>query len=412
MNTILDVQHLSKEYVAADAYVYSTLRDTLTDAIHHPLSVFKKKKSEKFWALQDVHFSVQAGEIIGILGNNGAGKSTLLKILSRITPPTQGEVHLNGRLGSLLEVGTGFHPELTGRENIFLAGAILGMTRREVQDQFKTIVAFAEVEKFLDTPMKHYSTGMYMRLAFAVAAHLQSEIILIDEVLAVGDVEFQKKCLGKMGDIAQQGRTILFVSHNMGAVQNLCTRCVVLEKGKSVFIGKTDKAIAEYLKRSHQHSSLGNIKNNARGKNVTLLARLEKIKMITEKKEGTTLDSSKEITIELQLSVTEECKTGFYISIKDESRRPVLLFSSGHLQGKEYLLKKGKQTLSCTLQPTHLTSGRYSIDCGLLYPNRDTIDFVEDALFFNVTHSDPYKKGFDYSQHFGSFFVPHVWKVM
>src|SRR5581483_8501340 len=189
-------------------------------------------KRETFWALKDVSFEVKVGEALGIIGRNGAGKSTLLKILSRITRPTTGYADVYGRVGSLLEVGTGFHPELTGRENIYLNGAILGMTRRDIQRRFDEIVAFAEVENFLDTPVKRYSSGMYMRLAFAVAAHLEPEILVVDEVLAVGDAEFQKKCLGKMGDVAKEGRTVLFVSHNMNAVEHLCQRVLLFQSGR------------------------------------------------------------------------------------------------------------------------------------------------------------------------------------
>ena len=201
-----------------------------------------------FWALKDVSFEVPPGEVLGVVGRNGAGKSTLLKVLSRITEPTTGRVELRGRVGSLLEVGTGFHPELTGRENIYLNGAILGMKRREIARKFDEIVAFAEVEQFLDTPVKRYSSGMYMRLAFAVAAHLEPEILLVDEVLAVGDAEFQKKCLGKMGDVAGEGRTVLFVSHNMGAVQTVCRRALLLDHGRVKMIGPAEEVVAEYLK--------------------------------------------------------------------------------------------------------------------------------------------------------------------
>jgi lipopolysaccharide transport system ATP-binding protein len=200
-----------------------------------------------FWALRDVGFSIAAGEMVGIIGQNGAGKSTLLKVLSRITEPTEGEVTIRGRVGSLLEVGTGFHWELTGRENVYLNGAILGMRRAEVARKFDEIVAFSGVEAFLDTPVKHYSSGMYMRLAFAVAAHLEPDILIVDEVLAVGDAAFQKKCLGKMGDVAKDGRTVLFVSHNLGAIRSLCTRGLVLEAGRVQFDGTSDEAIARYL---------------------------------------------------------------------------------------------------------------------------------------------------------------------
>ncbi|MDB5594718.1 MAG: transporter ATP-binding protein [Hyphomicrobiales bacterium] len=201
---------------------------------------------EEFWALKDVNFEIKRGDVLGIIGRNGAGKSTLLKILSRITEPSAGRVEIKGRIASLLEVGTGFHPELTGRENIYLNGAILGMSRAEIRRKFDEIVAFAEVDKFLDTPVKRYSSGMYVRLAFAVAAHLEPEILVVDEVLAVGDAEFQKKCLGKMGEVAGQGRTVLFVSHNMGAVANLCSRAITLSSGRLVFDGSAENAIMNY----------------------------------------------------------------------------------------------------------------------------------------------------------------------
>jgi lipopolysaccharide transport system ATP-binding protein len=206
-----------------------------------------RSKSTTFWALKDVSFDVNRGEVVGIIGRNGAGKSTLLKIFSRITEPTAGEVDLRGRVGSLLEVGTGFHPELTGRENIFLNGSILGMKRAEISRQFDAIVDFAEVEKFLDTPVKHYSSGMYTRLAFAVAAHLEPEILIIDEVLAVGDAAFQKKCLGKMGEVARGGRTVLFVSHQMAMVETLCTRAILLEQGRVAMSGGTSEVVRSYL---------------------------------------------------------------------------------------------------------------------------------------------------------------------
>jgi lipopolysaccharide transport system ATP-binding protein len=285
------------------------------------------------------------------------------------------------------------------------------MSRAEVERQFDAIVEFAEVSKFLDTPMKHYSSGMYTRLAFSVASHLESEIMLVDEVLAVGDVEFQKKCLGKMGDIAKQGRTILFVSHNMGAVQQLCHRCVVLEKGKSVFVGKTDLAIGKYLERSHMGESRGNLKDRERGRNLSLRAKLQKINLNSDDS-LMTIDSAKAFEIEFSFICKETVKTGYYLSIKDENRRPVLLLSSGHLQGKEFTLIKGRHEVGCLVEPTRLTSGRYSIDVGLLSPNKEVVDLVEDALFFNVTNSDPYQVGFDYSQQLGSFFVEHEWKEL
>ncbi len=255
---IIQVENLGKRYRIrhqAEGRRYKALRDVLTETFNLK-NVFRNRKSEivnrksveDFWALRNVSFNVQPGEVVGIIGRNGAGKSTLLKILSRITEPTEGRVTIRGRVASLLEVGTGFHPELTGRENIFLNGAILGMSRAEIKRKFDEIVAFAEVEKFLDTPVKRYSSGMYVRLAFAVAAHLEPEILVVDEVLAVGDAEFQKKCLGKMQSVAtQEGRTVLFVSHNMAAVQTLCNKGLYLLQGRITGFGGVDAIVQRYL---------------------------------------------------------------------------------------------------------------------------------------------------------------------
>ncbi len=253
----IKIENLSKKYlIGAQSSQYDTFRDLLMNGLTSP---FKKMRdiirglptgaaglTETIWALKDISFDVKKGEIVGIIGRNGAGKSTLLKILSRITEPTEGYADIYGRVGSLLEVGTGFHPELTGRENIYLNGSILGMKKEEIIRKFDEIIAFAEIEKFLDTPVKHFSSGMYMRLAFAVAAHLEPEILVIDEVLAVGDIEFQKKCLGKMGDVAAEGRTVLFVSHNMSQIRRLCTRGLWLKNGKCVYEGSVEDAISSY----------------------------------------------------------------------------------------------------------------------------------------------------------------------
>jgi len=257
------VDNLSKLYkIGTLRSKHDTLRDRINDLLFNPFKKLAKvakaqrnpiirstsfSSDDHIWALKDVSFEVNRGEVIGIIGRNGAGKTTLLKILSRITEPTQGHADIRGRVGSLLEVGTGFHPELTGRENIYLNGAILGMRRAEIDRRFDEIVAFGEIDKFLDTPVKRYSSGMYVRLAFAVAAHLEPEILLVDEVLAVGDAAFQKKCLGKMGDVAKEGRTVLFVSHNMAAVQRLCERVVLLNEGKIVVDGVAERVIAAYL---------------------------------------------------------------------------------------------------------------------------------------------------------------------
>lgn len=251
MKPIIKVENLGKRYeIGLKAEPYSTVRESLVNAARRPLNAFKSKKkngNDQFWALKDINFEVMPGEVVGIIGRNGAGKSTLLKVLSRITEPTTGRVELYGRVGSLLEVGTGFHPELTGRENIYLNGAILGMRREEIAKKFDEIVDFSEIEEFLDTPVKRYSSGMYVRLAFAVAAHLEPEILVVDEVLAVGDASFQKKCLGKMREISEGGgRTVFFVSHNLAAVKQLCTKSILLIGGKLDFMGPTMEVLERY----------------------------------------------------------------------------------------------------------------------------------------------------------------------
>ena len=246
MSAIIEIRGLGKKYKLAEAQRYLALRDIISHAGKQLFS--KKKKDKEFWALQDIDLDIQSGDRIGIIGKNGAGKSTLLKILSKITPPTTGEIKLHGRVASLLEVGTGFHPELTGRENIFLNGAILGLSKKEIQKKLEEIIDFSGVEKFIETPLKHYSSGMQLRLAFSVAAHLEPEILLIDEVLAVGDIEFQKKCIGKMEEVSKkEGRTILFVSHNLDSLRKFCATSVLLDEGKMIEMGNTEKVISLYI---------------------------------------------------------------------------------------------------------------------------------------------------------------------
>jgi lipopolysaccharide transport system ATP-binding protein len=276
----LNISHLGKRYKLGYQGSYRTLAETITNNVKSPFLKFKnfttnaylgqtipaeKPSSKEFWALKDVSFQVDQGEVIGIVGRNGAGKSTLLKIISRITAPTEGRIEIHGRVGSLLEVGTGFHPELTGRENIFLSGSILGMRRREIEQKFDDIVKFSEIEKFIDTPAKRYSSGMYVRLAFAVATHLEPEILLVDEVLAVGDAAFQKKCLGKMGDVAHEGRTVLFVSHNMSAIASLCSRGLLISNGQVIKDGEAKEVTAQYQSMLYENiSSTSDLRNSER----------------------------------------------------------------------------------------------------------------------------------------------------
>ena len=247
----IKVQDLGKQYrIGLSPTRYKTLRESLVESINIPARLKRRKNDKelgKIWALRDISFDVSKGQVLGVIGRNGAGKSTLLKILSRVTEPSEGFAEIRGQVGSLLEVGTGFHPELTGRENIFLNGAILGMNRTEIDEKFDQIVSFAEVEQFIDTPVKRYSSGMYLRLAFAVAAHLEPDILVVDEVLAVGDAEFQRRCLGKMSDVAKQGRTVLFVSHNMSAILRLTEEAILLDKGKLVLRAPTQEAVDHYM---------------------------------------------------------------------------------------------------------------------------------------------------------------------
>lgn len=314
---IISVKNLSKSYLLGhnknNGEGFSTFRDELyrgvKDVASKTLNMFRGNslvegdEIEEFWALKDVSFEIKAGDSVGVIGRNGAGKSTLLKILSRITEPTSGEVRLRGRVASLLEVGTGFHPELSGRENIYLNGAILGMSRNEIRRKFDEIVDFAEVEKFLDTPVKRYSSGMYVRLAFAVAAHLEPEILVVDEVLAVGDAAFQKKCLGKMGAVAAEGRTVIFVSHNMGAISELCNRGILLHSGRLIDQGPVSKIVDEYVRLGVSYGGAFHIdRNRIATENFITSIRITN----TDGEEATSFDVAECITIEICYEVNTE----------------------------------------------------------------------------------------------------------
>lgn len=343
-------------------------------------------QEEVLWALKDVSFSVAPGEVVGIVGRNGAGKSTLLKVLSRITKPTTGEVDLYGRVGSLLEVGTGFHPELTGRENIFLNGAILGMKRSHIEHKFDEIVAFAEVEKFLDTPVKRYSSGMYVRLAFAVAAHLEPEILIVDEVLAVGDASFQKKCLGKIGDVAKDGRTVLFVSHNMAAVKALCSRAMLLDGGRVTHDGNVDEVVETYLVERSEVAKTGIIPNEATRLYGTGEAKLRSVWITDPLGEVTTqlylgqafrvnmifevLEPIPEAIIEISIATADG--TQVTLSATDDEGAPPLQFMRGRYQISV--------ALDVTLLPRH-----YTLILGIhRYADGTTIDWFERSLDFTV----------------------------
>jgi lipopolysaccharide transport system ATP-binding protein len=313
---VLRAEGVGKMYRVGQREPYRALRDVLAGLATGPVQAFRRRgaarlEPDTIWALEDVTFDVRRGEVLGLIGANGAGKSTLLKVLSRITDPSSGQVTIRGRVGSLLEVGTGFHPELTGRENIFLNGTILGMRRTEIVARFDEIVEFYGVERFLDTPVKRYSSGMQVRLAFAVAAHLQPEILLVDEVLAVGDAEFQQKCLGKMQDVTRAGRTVIFVSHNLAAVRSLCPRALVLERGRLVFDGDTESAVERYLGRADRSldavvegAQLGRRLVKERVYGDTSLFRCDRVSVLDEAGEpATTFSSDEEIAIAVEYTV-------------------------------------------------------------------------------------------------------------
>lgn len=363
-DTVIHVKNLSKRYlIGASQDRQDTLRDVLVQAVKTPFQKKKQNDNRVLWALRDISFDVERGSVIGIVGRNGAGKSTLLKVLSRVTDPTSGFGEIRGRVGSLLEVGTGFHPELTGRENIFLNGAILGMKRAEIATKFDEIVEFSEVSKFIDTPVKRYSSGMYLRLAFAVAAHLEPEILVVDEVLAVGDAEFQRKCLGKMSDVADQGRTVLFVSHNMSAILRLTQETLVLEKGKVVKRAPTAEAVDYYLSSGFAESGERRWDqdeipvNAAPFRPIALRIKNETNHIVN------TVRSVEETTIEFEY-VLDQPITGLRVGLYLMSTRGEFIFTSFDTDDpKDYekhtVREAGHYFSRCTIPADFLNEGRF-----------------------------------------------------
>jgi lipopolysaccharide transport system ATP-binding protein len=383
----ISVRGIGKRYrVGASSQPYRTLRETLTGSFA-AMRRSTRRADDHIWALRDVDIDIAAGEVVGIIGRNGSGKSTLLKILSRITEPTAGEARIRGRVGSLLEVGTGFHPELTGRENIFLNGAILGMKHAEIQRNFDEIVAFSEVEKFIDLPVKHYSSGMYLRLAFAVAAHLQTEIMLVDEVLAVGDAAFQKKCIGKMNDVAARGRTVLFVSHNMGAVNRLCTRSVWLESGRVRQIGSATDVISSYLREGVAPQAERVWEVNDRPGDDT--ARLCAVRIMQHGCMCSALDITKPFEIEVEFEITRhvaELAIGMIVLSSDGE--PVL-HSSDLLHGMHTRCGSARWTSRCAFPAYALNAGQYYVTVGADIPHTKQCFLVDAALSWSVENVCP-----------------------
>ncbi|WP_127128428.1 ABC transporter ATP-binding protein [Pseudoflavitalea rhizosphaerae] len=386
---IISIENLSKQFIIAHEAPqrYRTLRDTIADNAKKLLNGNKKdgRTSESFYALRDLSFDLYPGDRLGIIGRNGAGKSTLLKVLSRITEPTSGRITIRGRVASLLEVGTGFHPELTGRENIFLNGAILGMSRAEIRKKFDEIVAFAEIDRFLDTPVKRYSSGMYVRLAFSVAAHLEPEILIVDEVLAVGDSQFQKKCLGKMEDVSKgEGRTILFVSHNMNTVSSLCNKCVLLEKGTVKKTGDPFDTINYYLANNYGKKSIRIWEDGKPGNDIV---RLHSLRIID--KEGVSKESyyvNETLGIEMQYEVFEDGHV-LWSGHNIFNAEGLNIFDT-HSVTSEYYNKphqKGKYSAIVWIPQNLLAEGTYVVGSAIFNHLKRTIHFHEkDAVVFNI----------------------------
>jgi lipopolysaccharide transport system ATP-binding protein len=404
MKNAIRVQNLTKEFrIGRNRAPYRTLRESLVQAFTNPfrrLAGRGEDRQETIQALKDVSFEIPAGEVVGIIGRNGAGKSTLLKILSRTTEPTTGRIEFRGRMGSLLEVGTGFHPELTGRENIFLNGSILGMKRWEIQKKFDEIVAFAEIEEFLDTPVKRYSSGMYVRLGFAVAAHLEPEILVVDEVLAVGDSAFQKKCIGKMGDIAHRGRTVLLVSHNMHVIRNLCERAFLLVRGQLTHEGRSNEVVDGYL----VHCKGGAPQISWAKEEAPSCPEMRLLSVSVSGPDeipSTSVRVDHEILIRFEFEVTSDIDRGFAaLWLKHVDGTPIL--SSGALPGvtstpDEFCgkpMRKGRYSTTCRIPGDFLNAGFYTVTAQLgvgTYPSKIT---MPDLITFETIDTSDMRREF------------------
>ncbi|HDP99123.1 MAG TPA: ABC transporter ATP-binding protein [bacterium] len=408
------VENLSKRYrIGLKEEKSETLFGAMSNLFRYPIDNLKRVRSlthfkaakqdpeDIIWALRDVSIEVRRGEVVGVIGRNGAGKSTLLKILSRITDPTSGRVVINGRVSSLLEVGTGFHRELTGRENIYLNGSILGMKKSEIYKKFDEIVDFSGVEKFIDTPVKRYSSGMQVRLAFSVAAHLEPEILMIDEVLAVGDIEFQKKCLGKMEDVAKEGRTVLFVSHNMSAVETLCNRCCIIQQGRLNYDGKVSEAINVYSK---------NAKPNLRYPKISTLQNDKLIainEVWTENSKGEIINvikTGETINFNISISVFKTLVENISIQIGIYTSGGILISLLNSSNYKKINLKNGNNNIKCSITPFILNRGLYNVNISLLINNlvvegcENIYSFFVDGIFNNYIHVLPSKGSIVFKQ--------------
>ncbi len=399
---------LSKRYRIGGRQRYKSLRESIMNGLAAPFRRGAGRRAGTIWALRDVSFEVRHGEVVGIIGRNGAGKSTLLKILSRITTPTSGRVEVHGRVGSLLEVGTGFHSELTGRENIYLNGAILGMKKAEIERKFEEIVAFAEVEQFLDTPVKHYSTGMYLRLAFAVAAHLDPEILLVDEVLAVGDAAFQKKCLGKMGDVARGGRTVVFVSHNMAAVRTLCGGAFLLEGGRLAFASDAASCVEHYLAGLQAQESLEVETSGLQRPMVELGDTLRITSVRLETQGGSTVRFGEPLAVEMRFECykpVREVVFGFSIHSAEGPR--LIQCLSLHGGAPVASLQPGEGAITGRLPVNPLMPGHYFLEVGARCASKG-LDWLRELIHFEVVETRRIDHPWLETRE-GYFFAPSEW---
>jgi lipopolysaccharide transport system ATP-binding protein len=422
MTTVISIENLSKVYRLGQIGTGTLSRDLeawWAKKRGQPNPLLKigqidygNRDGETIWALKDVSFTVEQGEVLGIIGRNGAGKSTLLKILSRVTAPTSGRIKVKGRIASLLEVGTGFHPDLTGRENIFLNGAILGMTKDEVRRKFDEIVSFSEVEKFIDTPVKRYSSGMYVRLAFAVAAHLDPEILVVDEVLAVGDAAFQKKCLGKMGEVAKEGRTILFVSHNMAAIQNLCETTILLEKGKIFLHGATYQVIQSYFRTQDDDNLWTTDLQFHKGRRPGSKTVLRALHIFADEYEGTNIPMGGNLRIKVAFEhASLITNIRFGIAVEDAIGQRLLNFSPT-LQAPHLIEKPVyKGTFDCYIPQIRLLPGMYHLTL-IIGNGTSDLDRIDRAGQFTVEAADVFGTGFPPQPGHGIFYQDVKWSYL
>lgn len=410
--SIISIKGLSKKYLlnTGGAVKSDTLYGNIANQLRNLKSFTSKKEQQEFWALKDISLELPAGARVGIVGRNGAGKSTLLKILSRITPPTTGKIELGGRVASLLEVGTGFHGDLSGRENIYLNGSILGMSKAEINRKFDEIIAFAEIEKFLDTPVKRYSSGMYVRLAFAVAAHLESDILIVDEVLAVGDAAFQKKCLGKMKDVAGSGRTILFVSHHMAAVQNLCDTCIFLKNGQLVDYGATEKIIPQYLQSSLATSAVDLSQRSDRSGSGHL--RFESFEL--RDGNGKYIDYAMcgmPLHIELKVKASQSLSTvKISIGIDDEFGNRIAILSNDITDQLYPEIASGSHKVNIKLPKLPLKKGEYVLTF-FAEGASGICDWIQEAAMLKVEAGDFFNTGKLPEESQGNFYIDHKFSV-